>query len=104
MFYIVKSRWSIIYRGHRFLFPKIYCIFSLKIDFVFTYGAGADEMPPYAAFHLGLHCLSKYPLGVFGLQMVVTGLLNVFTLSYLKKAIPNEALVTKVELNWSEST
>ena len=22
--------------------------------------ADPDEMPPYAAFHLGLHCLSKY--------------------------------------------
>ena len=26
--------------------------------------ADADEMPPYVAFHLGLHCLSKYHLGV----------------------------------------
>ena len=25
-----------------------------------TNSADPDEMPPYAAFHLGLHCLPKY--------------------------------------------
>ena len=35
-----------------------YCIFlSLKVDFVLANRADTDEMWPYAAFHLGLHCL-----------------------------------------------
>ena len=34
---------------------------SLKIVFVLTNGADPDEMPLYAAFHLGLHRLQKYP-------------------------------------------
>ena len=32
----------------------------LKIVFIFANGADSDEMPHYAAFHLGLFCLSKY--------------------------------------------
>ena len=34
---------------------------SLKIAFILVNSADSDEMPPYVAFHLGLHCLSKYP-------------------------------------------
>ena len=34
---------------------------SLKIDFVQANIADADEMPHYAVFYLGLHCLPKYP-------------------------------------------
>ena len=30
---------------------------SLKIDFVLTNSADPDEMPPFAAFYLGLRCL-----------------------------------------------
>ena len=33
----------------------------LKIDFVLPNSADPDEMPHYAAFHLGLHCLPEYP-------------------------------------------
>ena len=33
---------------------------SLKIVFIQANSADPDEMPPYAAFHLGLHCLPKY--------------------------------------------
>ena len=32
----------------------------LKIDFVLANSVGPDEMPHYAAFHLGLDCLPKY--------------------------------------------
>ena len=43
---------------------KFYCIYlsflSLKIIFVFPKSGDPDEMPLYAAFHLGLHCLSRY--------------------------------------------
>ena len=38
-----------------------YIVFlSLKIDFVKANSADPDEMPHYAAFNLGLHCLPKY--------------------------------------------
>ena len=33
---------------------------SLKIVFILANKADLDEMPPYVAFHLSLHCLSKY--------------------------------------------
>ena len=33
---------------------------SLKIVFILVNSADPDEMPPYVAFHLGLHCLPKY--------------------------------------------
>ena len=32
---------------------------SLKIVFISANNADPDEMPPYAAFHLGLHTLPK---------------------------------------------
>ena len=40
---------------------------SLKIVFTLANSADPDEMPPYAAFHLGLHCLPKaaFHLGLF---------------------------------------
>ena len=43
-------------------------VFYISEEFVFTLtnGAGPGEMPPYAAFHLGLHRLPKYPLMVLG--------------------------------------
>ena len=40
-----------------------YCISFSKIKFVLTNSVGPDEMPHYAAFHLGLHCLPKYLRG-----------------------------------------
>ena len=33
---------------------------SLKIAFILANSADPDEMPPYVAFHLGLHCSPKY--------------------------------------------
>ena len=33
---------------------------SLKIGFILANSAAPDEMLPYAAFHLGLHCLPMY--------------------------------------------
>ena len=38
---------------------------SLKINFFLTNSADPDKMPPNAAFHLGLHCLTLYPFRVF---------------------------------------
>ena len=41
-------------------------IFCLKIFFfILTNSVDPDEMPHYAAFHLGLHCMPKYPFRGF---------------------------------------
>ena len=54
----MKSGWSIVYiEGSQVIILKIYCIVSLKINFVLVNSADPDEMPN-AAFHLGLHCQS----------------------------------------------
>ena len=34
---------------------------SLKVVLILANSADTDEMKHYAAFHLGLHCLPKYP-------------------------------------------
>ena len=41
---------------------------SLKIVFITANSVGLDEMQQYAAFHLGLHCLPKYPFRPWGFQ------------------------------------
>ena len=66
MFDTIKSRWPIVYIDEsQILISKINIVFlSLKIDFVLANGANPDEMPTYVAFHLALHYLSKYPLGL----------------------------------------
>ena len=46
-------------------FSKNIAFFCLKICFTFTNSVDPDEKQHYAAFHLGLHCLSKYPLRGF---------------------------------------
>ena len=58
----VKSGWSIVFiEGSQvIILKKCYISFS-KIDFVLANSADPDEMLHYAAFHLGLHCLPKYP-------------------------------------------
>ena len=38
---------------------------SQKIVFILATSADPDEMQHYAAFHLGLHYLPKYPFGGF---------------------------------------
>ena len=45
-------------KGYYFL---KYCFHSLKIDLVLANNVYSDEMLPYAAFYLGLHCLQKFP-------------------------------------------
>ena len=46
--------------GSRVMIYKKILYFFLWTNFVLTDSADPDEMPHYAAFHLGLHCLSKY--------------------------------------------
>ena len=54
----LKSGWyNYIYWGVAGYNLKKKVFFSLKIDFVFANSANPDEMPHYAAFHLGLHNL-----------------------------------------------
>ena len=58
----VKSGWSIVYtEGSQVIIEKKNVFLSLKIDFVLANSADPDEMPHNTAFHLGLHCLPKYP-------------------------------------------
>ena len=40
-------------------FPN-HVLYPLKISFTLSNGGDPDEMPHYVAFHLGLHCQSKY--------------------------------------------
>ena len=50
--------------GHMLSFPK-YDVISVPDDyFTLTNSVHPDEMQHYAAFHLSLHCLPKYHLGV----------------------------------------
>ena len=44
---------------------KKYCISFLKIKLVLANSADPDEMPHYAAFHLGLLCLPQCPFKGF---------------------------------------
>ena len=57
----INFGWPTVYigvTGYNFQI-KIAFLF-LKIIFALANGAEPDEMPHYAAFHLGLHCLPKY--------------------------------------------
>ena len=38
----------------------MYFFHSVRIVFVLANSVDLDEMPHYAVFHLGLHCLPKY--------------------------------------------
>ena len=44
---------------------NIVVFLSLKIDFVLTNSADPDEMGHHSTFHLGFHCLPKYPFRGF---------------------------------------
>ena len=57
---------SIIYfMGSHVEISKLEVLQSFKIVLVVANSADPDEMPHYAAFHLGLHCLPKYPFRGF---------------------------------------
>ena len=63
---MIKSEWSIQYiEGSQVIISKKIIFLSLTIDLVSANSADPDEMPHYVAFHLGLHCLSKYPFSGF---------------------------------------
>ena len=49
-----------IIKGHQPKFPNYQSFLTVKIFFTLTNSADLDEMPHFAAFHLGLHYLPKY--------------------------------------------
>ena len=52
-----------IYRGTTGYNSQMIIVFmSLEIVFVLANSVDPDEMPLYAVFHQGLHCLPKYAL------------------------------------------
>ena len=51
--------------GHRLSFFNYFIVLFLRTFFYLENSVDPDEMPHYAAFHLGLHCLSKYPFRGF---------------------------------------
>ena len=57
----VNLGWFIIYvEGSHVIISKNIVFRSLNVIFVLANSVDPDEMPYYAAFHLGLHCLPKY--------------------------------------------
>ena len=44
----------------KFLKKMYFCPCRLFVTVILANGADPDEMPPNAAFHLGLQCLPKY--------------------------------------------
>ena len=45
-----------------YLMGHINIFLYVKIVFIIANSADRDEMTHYVAFHLGLHCLPKYPI------------------------------------------
>ena len=80
----VKSGWPIVYiEGFQVIISKNITFLSLRIDFVLANSAHPDEIPHYAAFHLGLHYLPKYTFrGFWSLKKeriytIVLGMANI---------------------------
>ena len=59
-FETINLGWSIVYiKESQVIISKLIVFLTLKIIFVLANSADSDEMPHYAAFHLGFHCLPK---------------------------------------------
>ena len=56
-------------KGSKEEFSKL-CLLSLKNVLILANSEDQDEMQHYAAFHLGLHCLQKYPFRGFQYKRV----------------------------------
>ena len=54
-----------VLRGHRLYFPKNIFFLSLKINFALANSVVPIERLHHVAFHLALHCLTKYPFRGF---------------------------------------
>ena len=55
----------IYYKGSLVEFFNNYVLHSLKLVLIIANSAGPNEMLYFAPFHLGLHCLPKYPFRHF---------------------------------------
>ena len=67
----IKSGWSVLYmEGLRMIISKTYSIPFSEIIFILANSVDPDTMPPYAAFHLGLHCLPKKRSGVLSTILI----------------------------------
>ena len=65
-FDMVTSGWSIIYtEGSQAIVSRKYYISFSEDRFALAKSVDPVEMPHYAAFHLGLHSLPKYPFRGF---------------------------------------
>ena len=66
----VESGGSIVYiEGSQVIISKQYYISFSEDHFVFPNSADLDEMPHYAAFCQGIHCLPRYPFRGFWFTM-----------------------------------
>ena len=76
-------------------FQKYIVFLSLKISFVLANSADPDEMPQCAAFHLGLHCLPKYPFKGFQFSKGQTIQENTSVSPYLRKTVLSISIICK---------
>ena len=67
----------VYFKGSQVFFPNHNIFPTLRIVFTLTNSVDPDEMLHYAAFHLGLHCLSMCPY-------TMVNLINVFIHAYHK--------------------
>ena len=62
----IRMGLSIIYfKGSQVIISQILCISVIDVVLILANSEDPDEMQHYAAFHLGLHCLPKYPFRGF---------------------------------------
>ena len=67
------------FKGSHVKFLKYdYVFLSLKVVLILPNSADTDEMQHYAAFCLGLHCLSKYLFRGFQYTSLINTLVNVY--------------------------
>ena len=55
---------TLYFKGSHVVISKLRCI-SMKVFLILANSADPDEMQHHAAFHQGLHCLTKYPIRGF---------------------------------------
>ena len=59
-------------------FSKSCCISALKVVLIIASGVNPDEMQHHAAFHLGPHCLPKYPFRGSTIQSVKSRFFSIY--------------------------
>ena len=56
-------------KGSQIEFSKYDVFLFLEIYFILANSADPNEMPPYVAFHLRLHCMPRCPFRVSSIQI-----------------------------------